>query len=55
MKITNAIAHARSTQFGRKRKQMIIVHPDAIIRLDEVGERLRKASIDAQIACIVGA
>ena len=42
-------------QFSRQRHQVVVVHPDDVVVLDEEVERVGEATIDAHVAAPVGA
>ena len=48
-KADRIVVSARA-QFLRQRQQMVVVHPDPIVRPDEPGQRVGEEGVDAQIA-----
>ncbi len=46
----DALARAELAQFLRERQQLEIVHPDEVIRLQQLVKRERKAAVDAPVS-----
>ena len=54
VEIADPIAHPQHAQLRRQRQQMVVVHPDVILGLHQVGERLREPAVHPQVAGIIG-